>query len=195
MQRDQNGRDVAVAYASRMKDEVDGCSQYSIQDGLLYFNDPKPACGIHPLKGLKLYVPESLKGTLLRYYHDHPTAGHLGITKTLAQLKLRFFWPKMASETKKYVTSCTVCQLTKPSQRKPAGLMVPIWPQKPWEYVGVDFVGPLPRTSRENAYILVFVDYFSKWVEIVAVREATAHVAAGKLLSEVFSRHGATPIK
>jgi len=64
--------------------------------------------------------------------------------------------------------------------------MVPIRHQKPWEYVGVDFVGPLPRTSRGNAYILVFVDYFSKWVEIVAVREATAHVAAGKLLSEVF---------
>uniref|UniRef100_A0A8C1YMA9 Integrase catalytic domain-containing protein n=1 Tax=Cyprinus carpio TaxID=7962 RepID=A0A8C1YMA9_CYPCA len=82
----------------------------------------------------------------------------------------------MASEVKKYVTSCTVCQLTKPSQRKPAGLMVPIRPQKPWEYVGVDFV---------------FVDYFSKWVEIVAVREATAQVAANKLLSEVFSRHGA----
>ncbi|KAK3545104.1 hypothetical protein QTP70_000616 [Hemibagrus guttatus] len=118
-------------------------------------------------------------------------AGHLGITKTLARLKLRFFWPKMASEVKKYVISCPVCQLTKPSQRKPAGLMVPIRPQKPWEYVGVDFVGPLPHTSSGNAYILVFVDYFSKSVEIVAVREATAQVAANKLLSEVFSRHGA----
>ncbi len=62
--------------------------------------------------------------------------------------------------------------------------MVPIRPQKPWEYVGVDFVGPLPRTSCGNAFILVFVDYFSKWVEIVAVR-------ASKMLSEVFSRHGA----
>ncbi len=177
--------------ALQQDSDGDDCSQYSIHDGLLYFNDPKPACGIHPLKCLKLYAPTSLRGTLLRYYHDHPTAGQLGITKTLARLKLRFFWPKMASEVKKYVTSCTVCQLTKPSQRKPAGLMVPIRPQKPWEYVGVDFVGPLPRTSRGNAFILVFVDYFSKWVEIVAVREATAQVASSKMLSEVFSRHGA----
>ncbi|RXN02216.1 Transposon Ty3-I Gag-Pol poly [Labeo rohita] len=178
------------AALQRNSDEED-CSQYSIHDGLLYFNDPKPACGIHPLKCLKLYAPTSLRGTLLSYYHDHPTAGHLGITKTLARLKRRFFWPKMVSEVKKYVTSCTVCQLTKPSQRKPAGLMIPIRPQKPWEYVGVDFVGPLPRTPCGNVYILVFVDYFSKWVEIVAVREATAQVAASKLLSEVFSRHGA----
>ncbi|KAK3508128.1 hypothetical protein QTP70_015177 [Hemibagrus guttatus] len=176
---------------SQQDSETDDCSQYSIQDGLLYFHDPKTACGIHPLKSLKLYAPASLRSTLLRYYHDHPTAGHLGITKTLARLKLRFFWPKMASEVKKYVISCSVCQLTKPSQRKPAGLMVQIRPQKPWEYVGVDFVGPLPRTSSGNAYIIVFVDYFSKWVEIVAVREATAQVASSKLLSEVFSRHGA----
>ncbi len=169
----------------------DDCSQYSIHDGLLYFNDPKPACGIHPLKCLKLYAPTSLRGTLLRYYHDHPTAGHLGITKTLARLKLRFFWPKMASEVKKYVTSCTVCQLTKPSQRKPAGLMVPIRPQKPWEYVWGGFCWPFTTYFPRQCFHFGFVDYFSKWVEIVAVREATAQVAASKMLSEVFSRHGA----
>ncbi len=39
--------------------------------------------------------------------------------------------------------------------------------------------------------ILVFVDYFSKWMEVSAVKEETARVAASKLLSEVFARHGA----
>uniref|UniRef100_A0A3Q3M9M7 Integrase catalytic domain-containing protein n=1 Tax=Labrus bergylta TaxID=56723 RepID=A0A3Q3M9M7_9LABR len=96
----------------------------------------------------------------------------------------------MWTQMKRYVTSCSVCQLTKPCQRKPAGLMVPILPQKPWEYTGVDFVGPLPRTESGNAYLLVFVDYFSKWIEVCAVREATAQVAASKFVSEVFSRHG-----
>uniref|UniRef100_A0A8C1IMB1 Integrase catalytic domain-containing protein n=1 Tax=Cyprinus carpio TaxID=7962 RepID=A0A8C1IMB1_CYPCA len=96
----------------------------------------------------------------------------------------------LSSDAKKYVASCSVCQFTKPSQRKPTGLMVPICPQRPWEYTGVDFVGPLPRTPCGNAYILIFVDYFSKWVEVSAVREATAQVAASKLLSEVFAWHG-----
>lgn len=165
-------------------------SQYEIQDGLLYFVDDKVACNLHPMKRLKLYTPTAIKRSLLEYYHDHPMAGHLGMTKTIARLKLRFYWPKMSSDAKKYVASCTVCQFTKPSQRKPAGFMVPIRPQRPWEYTGVDFVGPLPRTPCGNAYILVFVDYFSKWVEVSAVREATAQVAASKLLSEVFARHG-----
>lgn len=165
-------------------------SQYEIQDGLLYFVDDKVACNLHPMKRLKLYTPTAMKRSLMEYYHDHPMAGHLGMTKTIARLKLRFYWPKMSSDAKKYVASCTVCQFTKPSQRKPAGFMVPIRPQRPWEYTGVDFVGPLPRTPCGNAYILVFVDYFSKWVEVSAVREATAQVAASKLLSEVFARHG-----
>uniref|UniRef100_A0A8C1VC12 Gypsy retrotransposon integrase-like protein 1 n=1 Tax=Cyprinus carpio TaxID=7962 RepID=A0A8C1VC12_CYPCA len=114
------------------------------------------------------------------------------MTKTIARLKIRFYWPKLSSDAKKkkYVASCTVCQFTKPSQRKPIGLIVPICPQRPWEYTGVDFVGPLPCTPCGNAYILVFMDYFSKWVEVSAVREATAQVATSKLLSEVFARHG-----
>ncbi|KAL1277257.1 hypothetical protein QQF64_023930 [Cirrhinus molitorella] len=100
-----------------------------------------------------------MKRSLMEYYHDHPLAGHLGMTKTIARLKFRFYWPKLSSDTKKYVASCAVCQFTKPSQRKPAGLMIPICPQRPWEYTGVDFVGPLPHTPCGNAYILVFVDY------------------------------------
>uniref|UniRef100_A0A673BM78 Integrase catalytic domain-containing protein n=1 Tax=Sphaeramia orbicularis TaxID=375764 RepID=A0A673BM78_9TELE len=83
----------------------------------------------------------------------------------------------MAADIKRYVTSLSICQLTKPSQRKP-GLMVPIF-------------GPLSRNASGNTYLLVFVDCFSKWIEVCVVREATAQVAAGKFVSEVFARHGA----
>uniref|UniRef100_A0A8C5G2M7 Gypsy retrotransposon integrase-like protein 1 n=1 Tax=Gouania willdenowi TaxID=441366 RepID=A0A8C5G2M7_GOUWI len=164
---------------------------YVVYDSLLYYKDSKSKCALHPLKELKLFAPTSIRSTLLDYYHDHPTAGHLGVSKTLARLRFRFFWPKMAADVKRYVTSCTVCQFTKPCQKKPAGFMVPIVPQKPWEYVGVDFVGPLPRSPAGNAYLIVFVDYLTKWVEASAVREATSQVAAGKFVTDIFARHGA----
>ncbi len=166
-------------------------SRYVIQDGLLYFLDDKVSCNLHPMKRVKLYASTAMKRSIMEYYHDHPMAGHLGMTKTIVRLKLRFYWPKLSSDARKYVASCAVCQFTKPSQRKPAGLMVPIYPQKPWHYTGVDFIVPLPCTPCGNAYILIFVDYFSKRVEVSAVKEATARVAASKLLSEVFARHGA----
>uniref|UniRef100_A0A671LWW9 Integrase catalytic domain-containing protein n=1 Tax=Sinocyclocheilus anshuiensis TaxID=1608454 RepID=A0A671LWW9_9TELE len=85
----------------------------------------------------------------------------------------------MRGDVRTYVSSCTVCQLTKPSQLKPAGLLVPVHANEPWEYVGAHF------------YILVFVDYFSKWVEASAVREANAQVAASKFVGDIFARHGA----
>ncbi|KAL7869755.1 hypothetical protein AOLI_G00137430 [Acnodon oligacanthus] len=59
-------------------------AQYIEQDGLLYFLDPKSCCSLHPLKQFKLYAPTAMRGTLLRYYYDHPMAGHLVVTKTLA---------------------------------------------------------------------------------------------------------------
>lgn len=69
--------------------------------------------------------------------------------------------------------------------------MVPIHPQKPWGYTGVDYVGPLPHIQSGNAYILVFVDYFSKWIKVSAVREVTVRVAANRFTSDIFARHGA----
>uniref|UniRef100_A0A672LUK9 Integrase catalytic domain-containing protein n=1 Tax=Sinocyclocheilus grahami TaxID=75366 RepID=A0A672LUK9_SINGR len=97
----------------------------------------------------------------------------------------------MRGDVRTYLSSCTVCQLTKPSQLKPAGLLVPVHATEPWEYVGVDFVGPLPWTASGNQYILVFVDYFSKWVEASDVREASAQGTASKFVGDIFARHGA----
>lgn len=107
-------------------------------------------------------------------YHRHfvqDYACHAEQLFALTKKDVQFHWDdKCQAAGKKYVVSCCSCQATKPSQRKTAGLMVPIQPQRPWEYAGVDYVGPLPRTQRGNAYILVFVDYFSKWIEVRAAR-------------------------
>ena len=166
-------------------------SDFCLHDGLVYFRDKRASCRLHPYRDLRLYVPTSLRSTLLEYFHDHPMAGHLGIAKTQGRLQQRVYWPGMRGDVKRYVLSCSNCQFSKPTNRKPGGFLQPVVASFPWEFAGVDFVGPLPRSSRGNAYILVFVDYFTKWVEICPVREATAHIAAEKFLSEVFARHGA----
>lgn len=129
---------------------------------MVYFRERRSSCRLHPYKDLRYYVPHSLRNTLLQYFHDHPTAGHLGVAKTVSRLRKRVYWPGMSGEVKKYVLSCKTCQLTKPTNRKPAGYMQPVVASHPWEFVGVDFVGPLPRSTRGNEYILVFIDYFTK---------------------------------
>merc|ERR1711893_309675 len=60
----------------------------------------------------------------------------------------------------------------------------------PWERVAMDVLGPLPATPEGYKFILVVMDYFTKWVEIFPMRDQTAETVAAVLVEEVFSRMG-----
>ena len=51
-------------------------------------------------------------------------------------------------------------------------------------------LGPLPETDQGNRYILVVMDYFSKWVEALAMPEQSAETVTHVLVTEVISRFG-----
>nr|VZI50447.1 unnamed protein product [Spirometra erinaceieuropaei] len=54
----------------------------------------------------------------------------------------------------------------------------------PFERVGIDVIGPLPFTPADDRYILVMVDYFTKWAEAVPLRRQDAASVTNALLSE-----------
>ena len=54
----------------------------------------------------------------------------------------------------------------------------------------MDILGPLPLTPRENQYVLVVTDYFTKWTESYAIPDQTAPTVAEKLVAEFISRYG-----
>ena len=58
-----------------------------------------------------------------------------------------------------------------------------------FDYWGIDFVGPFP-SSFGNEYILVVVDYVSKWVEAVATPHNDAKIVVKFLKKNIFSRFG-----
>lgn len=61
--------------------------------------------------------------------------------------------------------------------------------EAPFTHLGLDIIGPLPVTQRGNQYIVVIVDYFTKWVEAKATSTVTSRDAV-EFLTDVFSRHG-----
>lgn len=61
---------------------------------------------------------------------------------------------------------------------------------KPFELVGIDVTGPFPTTKRGNRYIIVAIDYFSKYVEAACVPDYTALTTAQFLLDNIVLRHG-----
>ena len=56
--------------------------------------------------------------------------------------------------------------------------------------VAVDVLGPLPRTSRGNRYVLVAIDYFTKWMEAYPLPDQEATTVAEALVQGMFSRFG-----
>jgi len=59
-----------------------------------------------------------------------------------------------------------------------------------WETDSTDLVGPLPRSSKGNSYMVVFQDKFTKWVQCKAIRKATTKAVSQALHETVLMRFG-----
>ncbi|KMQ82513.1 gag-pol polyprotein, partial [Lasius niger] len=138
----------------------------------------------------QIAIPRHLIDRVCFEFHDVPSAGHLGIKKTFQRSAAKAYWPGMKKYIQDYVKSCRKCQMHKHDQTPKAGLLMSVEPTCPGEMWGVDLIGPLPTSSRGNMYVLVAVDYYSKWVEIFPLRVANIKIISRHLVRDVFSRFG-----
>lgn len=138
----------------------------------------------------KLVVPRSLRAEVLRECHDEALAGHLGIFKTRKRVAQSYYWPKMTEFITRYVRRCEICQAQKPDQRGPAGKMSVRKVQRPWQVVSTDLMGPFPRSSRRNRFLLVVVDVFTKFSLLFPIPTATAQAIKRHLEEDIFLIYG-----
>lgn len=138
----------------------------------------------------KLCVGSEHRERVLRENHDHPTAGHLGIRKTINRVCNRYYWPGLFRDVSRYVRKCQSCQKYKVNQQKPSGEMLIRTPEEPWASICLDFIGPLPRTKHGNTMLLVIIDRFTKWTEIIPLRKATAENLIKAFRERILARFG-----
>lgn len=156
--------------------------QLKLVDGVLYrFFRPHPACEPR----YAVIVPLPNRSDYLRRYHD--IAGHQGVDRTYDKLRDNAYWVGMARDTADYCRSCQICQQAKGGRivRQPL-VSVPVG--RPWEMVAMDML-KVTMSVHGREYLLVLQDYFTKWVEAIPVRDASAATVESALLS-VFSRLG-----
>ena len=116
------------------------------------------------------------------------TSAHLGVNSTYEKIKERYYWPKMFEDVRKYIESCDNCQRREKTKRREELL-----PQKigvPFDKIGIDIKGPLPLTRKGNRYLVVAMDYFTKWLEARAIPNAKAETVAAFIFKEIICRHG-----
>ena len=81
-----------------------------------------------------MMVPHELRQKILVENHDVPTAGHVGINRTVDLIKRNYWWRGIWGDVAAYVWSCPVCQRMKSDNRKKAGEMQPIpLPERAWQ--------------------------------------------------------------
>jgi hypothetical protein len=137
-----------------------------------------------------LVIPKSMQHKLLQWAHDHPTAGHAGQQKTLFRLSTRVYWESLRKDIFNYVAACNECQKFKYNNLPSATPMQLHEVFQPWHTIGIDLMGPFPVTSRQKRFLLVVVDYFTRWVEVFPMNLTTSSAIAEILTNEVFSRYG-----
>ncbi|GKE39127.1 reverse transcriptase domain-containing protein [Tanacetum coccineum] len=128
---------------------------------------------------------ETLK--ILAHCHSGPTGGHHSVNITAKKVyESQFYWPSIFKDANEYVKRCDACQRSGNISSRNEMLQNNIHVCEVFNVWGLDFMGPFPQ-SRGNKYILVAIDYASKWVEAQALPTNDASVVV-KFLRQLFAR-------
>ena len=163
-------------------------SQLTLQNGLVcrqYAPGPTSDTVLVPV------IPASLRSLLIKQHHDAPGAGHLGPDKTAGRIRLVGYWVGMLQDIEEHCRQCAICQSSKlPAPTRAPLQNVPVG--RPWEMVAVDIL-QVPLSYRNNRYLLVIQDYFTKWAEAMPLQDQTADRIT-KELTKVFTTFGVPDI-
>ena len=124
---------------------------------------------------------------ILHRYHD--SHGHFARDMTLRMLRGKYYWPTRVRDVALYCKSCDACQRFGPlcpSRRQ----LKTILNVQPMDMLGIDFVGPIsPRSTQGSKYILIVVDYFSRYLFAEATTSTNGETVV-KFIRHIAQRMG-----
>ncbi|GJS04339.1 reverse transcriptase domain-containing protein [Tanacetum coccineum] len=125
--------------------------------------------------------------TILDQCHHGPTGGHYGPNLTAKKvLDSGFYWPTVIKEAYTLVRLCEACQKTGNMSKRNEMPLNSIQVCENFDIWGIDFMGPFPK-SYKFEYIVVTVDYISKWAEAQTLPTNDARVVI-TFLKKLFCR-------
>jgi hypothetical protein len=123
--------------------------------------------------------------------HAHEDLGHFGVQRTYSLLQIHYWWRGMQPQVQALVAQCVVCDRVRASFNAPMPHLQPLPIMGLGYRWSLDFAGPLPVTPRYNKYVLVMIEHFSKWIELVALPDKFSEGATYSFLDRILSRFGA----
>ncbi|KAL8441298.1 hypothetical protein Emag_007297 [Eimeria magna] len=156
---------------------------------------PLQFCVLHDLVYVRIgdalprvVLPAIFRSRAIQAHHLSYCGCHFGVFKIAARLACRYWWPHMQRDVRAYFRRRPFCIANTDAPRKWKWLDLPIG--APFELIAIDLFGPLPITRRGNNHILVTIDHYTRWVELVHLPNPTAAQVAQALFNEWISRWG-----
>lgn len=136
----------------------------------------------------QVVLPTALISTALTCLHGNQFSGHLSAERTLQRARRICYWPYMTRDIHKFCVECLPCQTRScptPHERAP---LQPIQAERPFQKVATD-ITEFPVTSAGNRYVLVVMDYFTRYVNLFPLKDQHATTVA-KYIFEYIRHHG-----
>ncbi|GKU96255.1 hypothetical protein SLEP1_g9507 [Rubroshorea leprosula] len=158
-------------------------AHFTLLDNQLY----KRAASMPLLRCLTPYEAEYA----VREVHEGVCGTHIG-GKTLARKLLRhgYYWPTMVEDAQNYVKKCPTCQFNADDIHMPGEMLSSLtspWPFAQW---GVDLLGPFVKGKGSCTFLVVAVDYFTKWIEAKPLSTTTERKIEKFLFNSILCRFG-----
>ena len=141
-------------------------TRFTILNGVLYkrgFSMPYLKC-----------VDDDEAKYILEEIHEEICGDHAGPRSLVSKvIRTGYFWPTIQVDALELVKKCDKCQRFGNVQRLPAERMTAItslWPFAQWR---INIVGSLPLGKGQVKFLLVAIDYFTKWVEVEVLATIT----------------------
>ncbi|XP_027936375.1 uncharacterized protein LOC114191403 [Vigna unguiculata] len=158
-------------------------ARYTLIDGKLFrrsFSRPLLIC-----------VASEVGRRLITELHEGTCGSHVGgRALSLRVLRAGYYWPTLKADCQEHVKKCSQCQVHADIHRAPPEELHSIstpWPFHTW---GIDILGPFPIATRQRKFLIVAIEYFTKWIEADPVATISANMVKAFLWKRIICRFG-----
>ena len=136
-----------------------------------------------------LVVPYCLQKRAIEAIHNDSSGNHPGPDRTCWAAHRRFFWRNMDRHLRNHAATCESCLRFKGNPHPQVSIRRYPIPDRPWQSVSIDLIGRLPATAKGNKFVLVCVDFLTRYTAAAPLTGKSAKEVAAAL-ARIFCEHG-----
>lgn len=105
-------------------------------------------------------------------------------------LRVGYFWPSIFKDCIEAIKKCPSCQVFHSKRRSPPALLHPVNVVNMFAKWGIDFIQCKPTSTEGHIYIIIVIDYFTKWAEAMPTSTNNGKTIALFMFNHIITRFG-----